>query len=665
MKSAKPVYYLNDEHGLHKNHVYSISVAKNQLVVGYQDGSIDILKSGILKHKEFSESSYNRVLSSFQSSELWLATDRGLLIANSNETSVAEHLRAIKCLSYRDRELLVGTYNGLYLFNLNTHESKKVFDQRTISVLAEGRDSIWIGTNNGLWLYSKGKVVQIHSINQLSGRIKGIANWSNEILAFGTHGEGLVLTKGEDFTIIDENDGLASDLCQALCADESGALWMGTNNGLFRLTIKENWHHPTIDYFNEENGLLSNYIEDLKVYDGKLYIATDEGISIFDLSAKRKSRGISTYIRKVKINNRDTALSKTFELDHQTNNIQIEFSAIAFASGQNTKFKHRLKGIDPNWIQSSIKMVNYEALPPGSYVFEVKAISSSGEVDDQGASISFVIRPPFWQELWFQLLLFCLIGLGVVLVARAIFKYNHRKDLEEKNKILEEKNQIIKESKQRSEDLLLNILPESVATELIEKGKVLAKDHEDVAVFFSDFKGFTSIAESMSPAELVHELDHCFRAFDQIMIKYRIEKLKTIGDAYMCATGLTPMNTDRLEDLIDAAIEVRNFMEEYQKERVFQGMPHFEIRIGIHTGHVVSGVVGLKKFAYDIWGDAVNIASRMESSGGVGKINTSRVVYDRVKELYVWEERGWISAKNKGEMEMFYILNRTQNVPLS
>jgi class 3 adenylate cyclase/ligand-binding sensor domain-containing protein len=662
MKSSEPVLYLNSELGMHYDHVYSMSVNDEVLVVGYQDGSIDIVEPSRIIHRQFTEQSYNRVLSSVVTGQLWLATDRGLIISGTEDGAVEQELRAIKCLAKRKNDLLVGTYNGLYTFDMATHHSKKLFDQRTISVFPTTGDSIWIGTNDGLWLYQNNEASPVRFTKELNGRIKGITQIRPGLYAFGTHGEGVIIKNDDEVFVIDEENGLANDLCQSLCSDGRGTLWLGTNNGLYRLKFSDDWKNPGIDFFNEENGLLSNYVEDLKYHKGKLYVGTNLGISIFPVEDGKGNSQVSTYIRSVQVNGTDTTLSPSYTLDHTRNNIRIEFSAIAFESGHNTKFRHRLKGVDNHWITTSFQQVHYEALPPGRYRFEVRAVSSKGEADPNVVGISFTIEPPFWKSTWFRVLLFTCIGGILVLGARAIFKYNHRKDLADKNKALEEKNQIIAESKKRSEELLLNILPESVASELMERGEVMAKNHSEVAVFFSDFKGFTNIAEHMTPEELVSELDYCFRAFDSIMVKYRIEKLKTIGDAYMCATGLTEMNTNKLEDMVDAAIEVREFMEQYKADREQNDAPYFEIRIGLHIGHVVSGVVGLKKFAYDIWGDTVNIAARMESSGGVGKINTSKAVFERVNNRFNFESRGLVSAKNKGEMEMFYLLNRKQNV---
>ncbi|MDB4505849.1 MAG: adenylate/guanylate cyclase domain-containing protein [Saprospiraceae bacterium] len=219
---------------------------------------------------------------------------------------------------------------------------------------------------------------------------------------------------------------------------------------------------------------------------------------------------------------------------------------------------------------------------------------------------------------------------------------------------LQEINRQIDEAKNRSDELLLNILPEQIANELKENGKASAKKYENVTVLFTDFKDFTKVSEKLTPEQLVRELDYCFRGFDFIISQYGVEKIKTIGDAYMCASGLTNKRTMPV-NIIKAGLEMQEFLEDYKKERMVKGLPFFEARIGIHTGPVVAGVVGVKKFAYDIWGDTVNIAARMEANAGVGKVNISEETYRQVKYNFDCEHRGKIEAKNKGYIDMYHV----------
>jgi adenylate cyclase len=233
-------------------------------------------------------------------------------------------------------------------------------------------------------------------------------------------------------------------------------------------------------------------------------------------------------------------------------------------------------------------------------------------------------------------------------------KRTNKKLHAQKQQIEEHAEQLVIEKK-KSDDLLLNILPEEVADELKANGSAAAKHFEEVTVMFTDFKNFTKISENLSPTELVAEIDTYFKTFDKIISSHRIEKIKTIGDSYMCAGGLPVANTTNAGDVVAAAMQMQQFMRGYSRQRKEAGQEPFELRIGIHTGSVVAGIVGVKKFAYDIWGDTVNIASRMESSGEPGKVNISGSTYELIKDKFTCIHRGKIPAKNKGEIDMYFV----------
>lgn len=249
---------------------------------------------------------------------------------------------------------------------------------------------------------------------------------------------------------------------------------------------------------------------------------------------------------------------------------------------------------------------------------------------------------------------------GSTILILGLFFWNNRFKTEiVKRKLAEDKIKEqyiqIESEKQISEKLLMNILPEEVAQELKAKGKADAKFFDEVTVLFTDFKDFTKVAEKMTANELVEEINTCFMAFDQIMDTYGIEKIKTIGDSYMCAGGLPVSNTTHASDVVKAALDIQSFIQAHFQESLQKGKHSFQIRIGIHTGPVVAGIVGIKKFAYDIWGDTVNTASRMESSGEVGKVNISETTYQLVKDKFICTHRGKINAKGKGEMDMYFV----------
>ena len=218
-------------------------------------------------------------------------------------------------------------------------------------------------------------------------------------------------------------------------------------------------------------------------------------------------------------------------------------------------------------------------------------------------------------------------------------------------------NKILDQQKEQIENLVLNILPSEVAQELKVHGYAKPKYFDHVSVLFTDFKGFTKIADELSPHEVVTELNECFIAFDEIIGRYGLEKIKTIGDSYMCAGGIPTPNDEHPIKIVQASLEIREYIRKRNEIRSSMGLPPWELRIGIHVGPIVAGVVGRKKYAYDIWGSTVNIASRMESNGEVGTVNVSAATHEYIKDRYHCTYRGKIYAKNIGEIDMYFVDN--------
>ncbi len=241
-------------------------------------------------------------------------------------------------------------------------------------------------------------------------------------------------------------------------------------------------------------------------------------------------------------------------------------------------------------------------------------------------------------------------GTGIILFILAVSLYSRWRY------VRKSRDEISKE-KDRSENLLLNILPADIAEELKEKGRADARDFERISILFTDFKDFTQASTRLSAQELVSEINTCFAAFDDTMSKYGIEKIKTIGDAYMAAGGLPVPSDDSVKNTVKAAIEMQEFIAKRKAEMDSKGLPSFEMRVGIHTGPVVAGIVGVKKFQYDVWGDTVNTASRVESNGQVGRVNLSQSTFDLIKDDpgFTFESRGNIEVKGKGDMKMYFV----------
>lgn len=249
-------------------------------------------------------------------------------------------------------------------------------------------------------------------------------------------------------------------------------------------------------------------------------------------------------------------------------------------------------------------------------------------------------------------LMWLFIGFLAVVVAFVLMIYIRKR---KSNQLLWIKNNEISDEKAKSDSLLLNILPPLVAEELKKRGKTRSMKFDRATVMFTDFEGFTTFSGANSPEEVVAMLDFYFNAFDRIISRYNIEKIKTIGDAYLCVSGLPSENPEHATEMVRAAIEFQLFVKENPLTRFGKDDHHMEMRIGLHSGPVVAGVVGSKKFAYDIWGDTVNVAARMEQSGEGGKINVSETVVVACGDKFKFTYRGEIEAKNKGKLKMYFV----------
>ncbi|MBS1747343.1 MAG: hypothetical protein JST21_14335 [Bacteroidetes bacterium] len=243
----------------------------------------------------------------------------------------------------------------------------------------------------------------------------------------------------------------------------------------------------------------------------------------------------------------------------------------------------------------------------------------------------------------------------IALLAIAFFIFRNFYNQKKANRKLIVLNKQVSDEKQKSDELLLNILPEETAAELKQNGYSEARKFDKVTVLFTDIVNFTGISEHLSPQELVAELNYCFKAFDEISTKNNLEKIKTIGDAYLAVCGLPVADDEHALNTVRAAIGIRNFMQEYKAMRQKENKLFFELRLGINSGVVVAGIVGIKKYAYDIWGDTVNMAARMEEYSEPGKINISQKTYDLVKDHFRCTHRGKIEAKHKGEIDMYFV----------
>ncbi|MBL4593034.1 MAG: hypothetical protein JKX68_04365, partial [Flavobacteriales bacterium] len=338
-------------------------------------------------------------------------------------------------------------------------------------------------------------------------------------------------------------------------------------------------------------------------------------------------------------------LSKNnLELDYDENSLRFNISAPYFVKSNAINFKYYIEGLKNDWSEwSQNHYIDLPYIPEGDFVLHIKAKNILGK-ETSVKTFKFSIKSPYYNAWWFYLVCVLSSVLLVWFVIRLREGQTRRKQRILEDKIAVRTEQLENE-KHKTEELLLNILPKETAEELKKYGKAKARHYDYASVMFTDFKGFTFLAEKLTSADLVTEIDYCFSHFDDIVEKYRVEKIKTIGDAYMCAAGLPKEDSNNPILITLAGLEIAQFMDEYIKDRREKDLPYFELRIGIHTGDLIAGVVGKKKFAYDIWGDTVNTAARLESSGEAGAVNVSEVTYKVIKDYFDCEHRGNVEAK--------------------
>jgi len=334
-----------------------------------------------------------------------------------------------------------------------------------------------------------------------------------------------------------------------------------------------------------------------------------------------------------------------------------EYKIISAYNGQegcDVAFSEELDLIIMDWempVMNGIEAMEILKGDPKTSDIPVIIITSSGNLQtafDAGA-IDF-IRKPIDQ---IELLVRVKSTLSMFKLIRSIVKQTET--LEQQSYELEQKNQVLKAEQEKSDALLQNILPAEIADQLKNKGVVEPKPYKTVSVLFTDFKGFTQISEKLSPQKIIIELGIFFAKFDEIIGGHFIEKIKTIGDSYMCVGGLPLRNKSNPIDTVLAALEMQDFTTKFNQEKIAKGEEPWNLRLGIHTGKVIAGVIGKKKFAYDIWGDTVNTASRMESAGEIGKVNISGETYKYIEPYFDCEYRGKIVAKHKGEIDMYFV----------
>lgn len=482
----------------------------------------------------------------------------------------------------------------------------------------------------------------------------------------------------EQFEVFTEEDGLANNATYGITGSSlENTLWISTNFGL----SSYNYKTKEFENYTENDGLLSNEFNTGAYFqspNGELFFGGIIGFnSFFPEDIKPNKIPPQVVITDILIYNRPIeqeiegigAVSFLNELDlgYQQNNLTFKFAALHYTFPKGNKYKVQMLGVDAEQILiNDLQQINYSNLSPGEYTFKVWACNSDGEWSETPKILTIRVSAPYWSTWWFISISVGFLALIIYLFylwrirsmksqkERLAFLVEKRtKTITQQKEQLEANQKELEIQKEKSDNLLLNILPAETVEELKNKGKTKPRYYRMVTVLFTDIRGFTQIAEAFKPTELVKRLDNLFREIDKIIEKHQIEKIKTIGDAYMAAGGVPLRDKENPIHCVLAALEIQSFMEKESKR--YKDEEPWELRIGLHTGDVIAGVIGTKRIAYDIWGNTVNVASRMEMAGEPGKVNISGTTFEYIKPYFDCTYRGKVPAKNKGEIDMYYV----------
>ncbi|SFT85197.1 Adenylate cyclase, class 3 [Lishizhenia tianjinensis] len=514
---------------------------------------------------------------------------------------------------------------------------------------------------------------------------------------FGTLGGGLHYfnQKTEEIKSFTKAQGLPNEVIYGIKSTDGKDLFLSSNRGIIKYSIPKN----KFTSYTEEDGLLSDEFNMNAAYQdaqGNIYFGGIMGYNYFHPSKLNQVyKRMNVYFSSLWLENekiipgntdylaQNLALTKTITVPYNHRTLSLSFYADDFSNPQQINYKYKLKGDDEvEELLGDENQIRFTSISPGIYTLHVYARRGNGEWTSLPASITIMVEKAFWMTWWFRITVALLFALFIFIYIRKRIDTARREqvilelrikerthELEEKNreiekqkkKIEEQKAKIekqkdkVEEQKNQSDSILRNVLPSDTLTQLKREGKANARGYETVSVMFTDFVGFTTISDNLEPQELVSILDRYFRKFDDIIGQHDLEKIKTIGDAYMCAGGVPIRNKTNPIDTVLAALKIREFVKEEQERAKETGDIQWKVRIGINTGPVSAGIIGTKRFAYDVWGKTVNHAQRMERLSQPGRIAITGSTFEHIEAYFECSFAGIAESKSKGKIDMYFV----------
>jgi ligand-binding sensor domain-containing protein/class 3 adenylate cyclase/predicted metal-dependent HD superfamily phosphohydrolase len=667
-------------------------ISKNKLLVGCSDGlfQLNINGSGFYEYKQIP-----------------LLKNEGFI----------HQKRIYAILKWKDGEYFVGTKAGVFYFNLNTRETQQFEHnpkdpKNTITpgacrvIYRDQQNRVWFATGSGelseLVIHKTDKkIIPYRHNNSLliksKDYISSICQVGRNEFWMGTFGSGLLqvnIHTGKT-SVFTEKEGLPNNVIYAVLRDKSGKLWLSTNKGISCFNPQKR----DFSNFTEKDGLLSNEFNIgafLKARNGQLFFGGISGYNFFD------PEKISSYSHKVDVLftkfkfdkewlspgdkgsplKRPLVFTSSLELNYRQRSFTIRFQSSDISIPNQINYKYWLEGSDEGeMFLGNSNEIRFNALSPGEYVLHVYARIREGEWG-KPVTLILIIKPPFWASWWFITSALIVVAILILVVVRKRVDYERREQvrlemkiadrtreirtqnqkierqkklLEQEKAKVEEQQRLLQQEKDKTENLLNNIIPAETVKELKKEGRASARSYPMVSVLFTDFVGFTRIAERMNPSDLVQKLDVYFRKFDEIIVANGLEKIKTMGDAYMCAGGVPVRNKTNPIDTCLAALQIQEYMRILKNDAILNNSDYWELRLGINTGEVTAGVIGSQKFAYDIWGSTVNQAQRMEMLGEPGKVTITGATFKHIEPYFDCVFKGRAQSKSRGLIDMYTV----------
>lgn len=618
---------------------------------------------------------------------LYACTDYGIYLIRDNnaEFLIEGNVEAIVKSTFYQDQYYIACSQGVKLANIKPDGRIELigrirnlnYDIRTIAESENGH--LWLGTDNdGVFKIEFTKSRQLKPVVIHIQRGYGMPENYDWVDVYKTR-SGILFSTFQGVYRMDEQEGFVLDdelgldfqdnnrWVYPIYEDKHGDLWLssGRKDSYKKKTGVAEYHPENQTYsFNEYPFQLisDNTIECIFVEEDNTWLGSINGIIRYNQSVHPEKNPVHTCaIRHFSVDLDTVLLDNAMltsgveqvskpELNHRQKNLRFEYTAPFYQAGGDVVYQTRLLGLQDGWTEySQENFKEYTNLGTGEYVFQVRAKNPYGEVSDL-CSFGFSIRPPLYFTWWAFVIYVLLIATFTYMLTKRK-EYQHATEKYRLEKIIASRTEELLKQKEQTERLVNRILPKSTVKEITEKGKATSKRYEMATVLFADIQNFTRIAEETRPEILIKMLDKIFQSFDQIIEKFDIEKIKTIGDAYMCAGGIPNENSTNPIEVVLSALEMQRVVKQISRE----DNASFEVRIGIHTGPVIAGVVGTQKIAYDIWGDTVNIASRLETYGEISKVNISATTYSHVKDFFQCLYRGKNPVKQKGEMDMYFV----------